>query len=275
VTFTYQWERCSEEWTGLEEEGEEESFPFELNAPCEVIENATGLTLPLTSEDVGSTVRISITATNPLGGEVSASETTSVVEPGPEWFSEGETEVEETDEQEGTEGSSSEEFIPNDSDARPALSLASPAFTADELPSEPVGYIHLTRSKPKYTSAAHDNETGEVVGKWKNEAVFGRGKISPAELSWSFELSLAVQARSLNGLVSMIASTIKLPSRNPYRYGGGGKFGVPVDYLFHGRVHAFLGQEYQLAIKFNFPCAVDDQEGECLRTSLWDFKIDE
>jgi hypothetical protein len=35
------------------------------------------------------------------------------------------------------------------------------------------------------------------------------------------------------------------------------------------------GQEYQLAIKFNFPCVVDEMEGESFLPSLWNPKIDD
>lgn len=62
ASYSYQWTRCDS--TG---------------ASCSSISGATAQTYALTSSDVGSTIRISVTATNPSGSTVASSDPTQVV----------------------------------------------------------------------------------------------------------------------------------------------------------------------------------------------------
>jgi hypothetical protein len=66
TSFSEQWERCNE--TG---------------ASCSDISGATGGTYTLSEADVGSTLRLAVTATNPYGSTTVASEATAVVALGP------------------------------------------------------------------------------------------------------------------------------------------------------------------------------------------------
>jgi len=149
---------------------------------------------------------------------------------------------------------------------RPALALPL-AATLDE----PSGYIHYTPASPRYKHIAYDDVTGLPDGEWDNEARF-IPKNTPAELSWTFVLSSRVQDEAI-GPVTETASAIKLPSRKKFDYGDFHP-DVPADYLFHSRIHVYLGQEYQLKIKFAYLCVVRDQEGECFQTALENFKLD-
>jgi hypothetical protein len=66
MTYTYQWQRCDEQ-----------------GANCDDIPGATGGTYDLTSEDVGKTVRVVVTATNAAGADTRNSDPSPVVAPRP------------------------------------------------------------------------------------------------------------------------------------------------------------------------------------------------
>jgi hypothetical protein len=84
VTFTYQWEEC---------DGEE---PGEIvGTECEPIEGATGSIYELEEEELGYTMRVTVTAHNQLGTTTSTSEATPVIEVPAFEVPEGEGEEEE------------------------------------------------------------------------------------------------------------------------------------------------------------------------------------
>ena len=62
ITFAYQWRRCNE-----------------AGASCSDVPGATGATRVITSDDVGSTLRVQVTATNGAGSSVVQSDATGKV----------------------------------------------------------------------------------------------------------------------------------------------------------------------------------------------------
>jgi Phage tail lysozyme len=84
TSITYQWEEC---------DGEE---PGEVvGTECEVLEGATGSTYELEEEEVGYTMRVTVTARNQLGTTTTTSEPTPVIEEPAFEVPEGEGEEEE------------------------------------------------------------------------------------------------------------------------------------------------------------------------------------
>jgi hypothetical protein len=65
-----------------------------------------------------------------------------------------------------------------------------------------------------------------------------------------------------------------MPSKKPFKYGSDFHPTVPADYHFHSRIHVYLGQEYQLEIKFSYLCLIDGEEGDCLQVAKQNFKVD-
>jgi hypothetical protein len=63
ITFTYQWKRCNATGSG-----------------CGTIGGATGSGYQLTAADVGATIRVTVTATNPVGSAAATSHATAVVQ---------------------------------------------------------------------------------------------------------------------------------------------------------------------------------------------------
>jgi hypothetical protein len=274
TSISYQWQRCkAEEGTIAEEEWLTKPPPRE----CSNVPSAGGSTYVVTAADVGYRLRAVVSAHTNVRSEIVDSEATNAVWPFELFGEEGEEEAaEESTEGEG-EGSTVEEFVPEEGN-RGAAMLAMPALTPAFAPEslagnlqEPVGYIHYTPAHPRYNKIAYDDETGLPDGEWTNEARF-TPKSTPAELSWLFNLSPRVQLQAI-GTVSEKGTVYKLPSKKPFNYSDFHP-GVLPNYNFHSRIHVYLGQEYQLELKFEYPCVKDEEEGLCIQYSKHNFKLD-
>jgi hypothetical protein len=274
TSISYQWQRCeAEEGTTTEEEWLTEPPPRE----CSDIPSASGSTYVVRAADVGYRLRAVVSAHTNVRSEAVDSEATNAVWPFELFGEEGEEEAaEESIEGEG-EGSTVEEFVPEEGN-RGAVMLAMPALTPAFAPEslagdlyEPVGYIHYTPAHPRYNKIAYDDETGFPDGEWNNEARF-TPKSTPAELSWLFNLSPRVQLQAI-GTVSEKGTVYKLPSKKIFNYSDFHP-GVLPNYNFHSRIHVYLGQEYQLELKFEYPCVKDEEEGLCIQYSKHNFKLD-
>ncbi|MGO9335402.1 MAG: Ig-like domain repeat protein [Acidimicrobiales bacterium] len=277
TAFAYQWQRCvaEEEFTS-EEEWLTEPPPQD----CSNVSGATGSTYAVTSEDAGYRLRVVVSAHTRVRSEAADSEATNAVAPYGLFGEEaGEEEAAEASEAEEGEGITAEEsFIPEEAHSDASV-LAIPAFSPGAFnpealggPVEPVGYIHYTRASPRYRKIALSSVDNRPLGEWRNEAKF-TPTITPAELSWLFVLSPGVQAEAI-GPVTELATTYKMPSKKPFKYGSDFHPTVPADYHFHSRIHVYLGQEYQLEIKFSYLCLIDGEEGDCLQVAKQNFKVD-
>ncbi|MGO9762046.1 MAG: Ig-like domain repeat protein [Solirubrobacteraceae bacterium] len=276
TSFSYQWQRCAaEEEITSEEEWLTEPPPRE----CSNVPGATGSTYAVTSGDEGYRLRAVVAAHTRVRSEAVDSEATNAVAPY-ELFGEegGEEEAAETSESEEGEGlAAEEEFIPEEAHGDASM-LTLPAFSPgvsapDDLgPLEPSGYIHYTPAKARYRKVALSSVDNKPLGEWRNEAKF-TPKITPAELSWLFVLSPEVQTEAI-GPVTEIATTYKMPSKKVFRFGSDFHAALPADYYFHSRIHVYLGQEYQLEIKFSYLCLKDGVEGDCVQIAKQNFKVD-
>ena len=274
TSISYQWQRCNaEEGPIAEEEWVTQPPPRE----CSDVPSANESTYVVTAADVGYRLRAIVTAHTDLRSEAVDSEATNAVWPFELFGEEGEEEAaEESTEGEG-EGSSVEEFVPEESSpgaAMLSMPALTPAFTPESLAGdlhEPVGYIHYTTAHPRYNKIAYDEETGLPDGEWTNEARF-TPKSTPAELGWLFNLSPRVQQQAI-GTVTEKGTVYKLPSKKVFNYSDFHP-GVLPNYNFHSRIHVYLGQEYQLELKFEYPCVKDEEEGLCIQYSKHNFKLD-
>jgi alpha-tubulin suppressor-like RCC1 family protein len=277
VTSTsYQWQRCNAEEGPIAEEEWVTQPPLR---ECSDVPSADESSYVITAADVGYRLRAVVTAHTDVRSEAVDSEATNAVWPFELFGEEGEEEAaEESTEGEGeAEGSSMEEFVAEEGNpgavmlAQPALT---PAFAPESLAGdlhEPVGYIHYTTAHPRYNKIAFDEETGLPDGEWTNEARF-TPKSTPAELSWLFNLSPRVQQQAI-GTVTEKGTVYKLPSKKVFNYSDFHP-GVLPNYNFHSRIHVYLGQEYQLELKFEYPCVKDEEEGLCIQYSKHNFKLD-